>query len=231
MDSVFKSFLNLSTHVEHLSMEVVIFKFLHIRPATRRGVFRYLNLNKTKYNSYYDLIVLDAMHDLYEHICSPISFLSLSFVRKIRQILSLNGVVALNTLPPYCMQHVVERNLYMSTFGTLYVATHDANRVLLTVKVQVGGKKDLILPGQDEIKHNVNNFKRKFYILDINSDWLFKSFDNMKQNHQLLFASTFTTRTTRIQLFSRAFFNNTCFLWNGHFVINIDKINIRAAKS
>ena len=58
-----------------------------------------MNLNES---SIYDLILLDAMTDLYEDICAPESFLSERFMLKLKAHLAKPyGVFGVNTLPPY----------------------------------------------------------------------------------------------------------------------------------
>jgi spermidine synthase len=64
----------------------------------------------------YDLIVMDAM----ERGCSPESFRTEPFVRKLKAHLNPGGVIAVNTLTQ-CSFRSVEQGLYEKVFGDLYI--------------------------------------------------------------------------------------------------------------
>ena len=112
----------------------------------------------------YDLILFDAMSDLYKDICVPQSFLNELFVLKLKQHLEIDGVFGVNTLPPYCRRHARERNVYEHVFDMLYVSTIGVNRVFLAVN----GPK----PHLNEIKKRAIDLRRSYAILDIDVKWL-----------------------------------------------------------
>jgi spermidine synthase len=112
----------------------------------------------------YDLILFDAMSDLYKDICVPQSFLNELFILKVKQHLEIGGVFGANTLPPYCRRHARERNVYEHVFGMLYVSSINVNRVFLALN----GPK----PHLNEIKKRASDLRRTYAFLDIDVKWL-----------------------------------------------------------
>ncbi len=173
-------YTSLSSHGDRLGFQIDIVeldakvleiaqKYFFFEPKTNThvhigdGYEFVLNLNES---SIYDLILVDAMTDLYEDICAPESFLNERFMLKLKAHLAKpNGVFGVNTLPPYCRRHKRERNLYERVFGELYESTIDVNRVFLAVN---GPRR----PSEREVNERAQYYRRSFNLMGMNEKWI-----------------------------------------------------------
>ena len=107
-------------------------------------------------------------------------------------------MLAVNTLPSYCSRHVRERNGYQRVFGRVYAASYDINKIFWLFKDQ----KDVM---NGISKDKMDQFKRMFTTMDINTNWLKRVFDHEVQIYtKPLFSSSVT------YLFEYTFLNNKC---------------------
>jgi spermidine synthase len=113
--------------------------------------------NKQKY----DLIVMDA----FETICIPDIFLNQNFVSKLKNQLSENGLISVNTLTE-CSKHNEELSLYMNVFEDRYFLSERIaiNKILLCFN----GRMPLI----EEIKKNAKLLESVFSSINIDTQWL-----------------------------------------------------------
>ena len=154
--------------------------------------FDYLmNLTSEKY----DMIILDAFMEVSQKSCAPDTFLTERFVLKVRERLNSKGVFVINTLPQFCSKFQLERNLYHSIFGRIYMESFYSNTVLIALK----GKA----PTQRQIESRISYYKKVFKRVGTDGHWLvqmFNSFKRYKKNalyklHCDMFLYTFLDNT------------------------------------
>ena len=114
----------------------------------------------------YDIIIMDGFDQGY---CSPENFFNRKFVLKLREQLTPNGVLGLNTLPG-CHRHQEEILLYTNVFDNYFISD-----IVLTNRIIFGlnGKT----PHMKQIKINAKSFKNSFSnLLNVNTEWIIEKF-------------------------------------------------------
>jgi len=100
--------------------------------------------------------------------CAPDSFFSIEFVLKIKQQLTSNGIMAVNTLSD-CSRHHKEMNLYQSVFPNFYISELiDTNRVFLGMKSK--------MPLFKQIQTEVEFWRNYLLTFNVDVDWLVNAF-------------------------------------------------------
>jgi len=109
----------------------------------------------------YDLIVMDAFG---EGICAPDIFFNSKYVSKLKQQLTPDGIIVLNTLPD-CERHDEELSLYKNVFEDYYFSeTITINRIFFGFNGRITQLK--------KIKKNAKELNSLFVTLDINTKWI-----------------------------------------------------------
>lgn len=112
----------------------------------------------------YDLIILDAFESA---SCAPVAFREKAFVQALKERLSPQGVLAINTLNN-CAAHQEEERLYKDTFGSFYKLAGGLNEVLLMTKAP--------LPSVAFLTEMATQWRAEFTVLDIETEWLLSYF-------------------------------------------------------
>lgn len=115
----------------------------------------------------YDLIVVDVFSEQY----IPPAFLTLNFVQAAKDILSPQGVIAVNTFINHeFSQTELENSLYKEVFGKFWNVEFSGNRVIFS-------SPDDIL-GNDSVEKNANIWNGKLEKHGVITKWLLKAFLN-----------------------------------------------------
>ncbi len=109
----------------------------------------------------YDLIIMDAFAETF---CAPDVFFNVKYVSKLKEQLTPNGILSVNTLLD-CERHEEELSLYKSVFDDYFISDIVAiNRIMFLFNSQ--------LPCMKQIKKNAKTMKSLFSSLDISTKWI-----------------------------------------------------------
>jgi spermidine synthase len=164
------SFILPNSHIDMVEinpkMVEVSKKFFHLKETEHIKVFmedgvEYIR-NVSNNHIKYDLIILDAFVD-YK---IPQQFVNLEFMKLLKNILSSNGVVAINIM--HSEDLALESKLFAQIFGNFYNLTEDLNHVLITTNLE--------LPTIEKIHQEANMMENILKSLEIDKKWLTEKF-------------------------------------------------------
>jgi spermidine synthase len=122
-------------------------------------------ISEKKETPHYDLIILDAFSgdNKLEGLCFPKPFQELSFVKKVKNLLTPEGVAVFNTIP-ICPFHKKELEQYMMVFSQLFMLENSGNKIIIAPK-NVWGTLG-------QLKENSGKWTESLNQVGISQEWL-----------------------------------------------------------